>query len=474
MKLNVSFFSFGLVALILVLSCSKDSSGPDNNTVTVSGKVTLEGLSDYSGVTVSLYAPVTLNPEIAAINQQYPNIGVKISQETEFDHRAGTAAYSATTNAAGEWSIGNVAKGTYNLVAQKSGFGWKYNLNLDCGSDRPGSNFDLLQEIEITAITSDYVFQSERHYILKNNLEVPTNVSLTFNNGVHLRLNPNVILRIRGAANFNNSSYAYILCDQVGSRYSRVELLSNNYTIKNLIVNAGNTGLGFTNTSNTKVEKCIIRNSLNGIYFNSGSNNQVLNNLVYDNQDGVSLVGTSHSLVQSNIIFSNEEIGLNNQQAENNSCLSNYFKSNKDALVFLESASGLVKNNVFDKNITFSITILGSKPAVRLNNFLNENIGLKVCSSYQQQSYLQSQPVISFNNFLVLSSYSIDLSGHPASPFVYGNNDANIDALHNFWNTPNDFDIQNKIWDHNDNNIILGVVSYAPFSSTLIDSAGIR
>ena len=49
-----------------------------------------------AGVTVSLYAPVELPVEsrmpaadtaLVRINQEYPNIGVQISQETEFDQR---------------------------------------------------------------------------------------------------------------------------------------------------------------------------------------------------------------------------------------------------------------------------------------------------------------------------------------------------------------------------------------------------
>ncbi|MFC2088720.1 hypothetical protein ACFLSX_03885, partial [Calditrichota bacterium] len=108
---NGILFSFFL-ALFSFFSCSKSPS--ENETVVFSGTVTLEGMQDHSGVKVSLYKPVELDTALVRINQQYPNIGVQISQETEFDHREHTPSYSTTSNANGVWKIENVTPGTYN------------------------------------------------------------------------------------------------------------------------------------------------------------------------------------------------------------------------------------------------------------------------------------------------------------------------------------------------------------------------
>ena len=86
-KYIVLFLIFNLVSFIF--SSCKESTKPE--TVTFSGTVTLESESDYSpigagGVKVSLYKPVELDTALVRINQQYPQIGVQISQETEFDH----------------------------------------------------------------------------------------------------------------------------------------------------------------------------------------------------------------------------------------------------------------------------------------------------------------------------------------------------------------------------------------------------
>jgi hypothetical protein len=75
-----------LTSSFLLSSCSQSSS-PKEDTVTFSGTITLEDTTDFSGVKVSLYKPVELDTALVRINQEYPNIGVQISQETEFNHR---------------------------------------------------------------------------------------------------------------------------------------------------------------------------------------------------------------------------------------------------------------------------------------------------------------------------------------------------------------------------------------------------
>ena len=88
-KLNITiitiFFIFYFV--FFINTCSDPSS---SNKVTFSGTVTLEDTTDFSGVTVSLYAPVEMPVEsripaadtaLVRINEQYPNIGVQISPQ---------------------------------------------------------------------------------------------------------------------------------------------------------------------------------------------------------------------------------------------------------------------------------------------------------------------------------------------------------------------------------------------------------
>ncbi len=104
-----------------------EGTKPEDETVTFSGTVILEGQTDQSEVTIALYKPVAPDIVLARINQQYPNIGVwhkatssgQISQETEFNHRAHTPVATTVSDIDGNWRIGNVKSGEHHIVVSK-------------------------------------------------------------------------------------------------------------------------------------------------------------------------------------------------------------------------------------------------------------------------------------------------------------------------------------------------------------------
>ena len=110
-------FSFFLV------SCSSPTETPKGS---LSGTVNLEGETDHSNIIVALYDLTTLDPDIVSINQEYPHIGVIINQHTEFDHRLQEPVKYTETDAEGYFEIKKIPTGTYNIVALKDNFGFKY------------------------------------------------------------------------------------------------------------------------------------------------------------------------------------------------------------------------------------------------------------------------------------------------------------------------------------------------------------
>ena len=102
----------GAVALI------NDSGDPSNDPV------------DYSGITVALYEAVALDTVIVRINMEHPNIGLPISQETEFDHRLHTPVVSAQTDGTGAFKFSKLRTGKYILVYHKEGWGLRYCYNV--------------------------------------------------------------------------------------------------------------------------------------------------------------------------------------------------------------------------------------------------------------------------------------------------------------------------------------------------------
>ena len=119
-----NFLKIFLIFILLLMSCSKQPTSPETGTLT--GTVYLEAQTDHSGITVALYELAELDTAIVGYNQRFPNVAFPISQATEFDHRLGEVAAEAKTKQDGSFEIDGVEEGTYNLVAEKAGFGWKY------------------------------------------------------------------------------------------------------------------------------------------------------------------------------------------------------------------------------------------------------------------------------------------------------------------------------------------------------------
>lgn len=152
---SLTYHHFSLFTIIfslftlLILSCS---SPTENSSANLSGTISLindsgtpeNDVSDFSGITIALYNLAYLDTTIKRINNDYPQIGVQITQHTEFDHRFQVPVATTTTNAEGFFSL-EVSPGTYNLVALKDDWGWRYVYEISL-SDGDNELADVMQQ----------------------------------------------------------------------------------------------------------------------------------------------------------------------------------------------------------------------------------------------------------------------------------------------------------------------------------------
>ena len=120
------------ILILQFMSCSKQPTSPETGSLT--GAVLLEGQTNHSNITVALYELAELDTAIVGYNQRFPNVAFPISQVTEFDHRFAEVVAETKTKADGTFKIEGIEEGTYNLVAKKEGFGWKYIYNIPINS----------------------------------------------------------------------------------------------------------------------------------------------------------------------------------------------------------------------------------------------------------------------------------------------------------------------------------------------------
>jgi len=449
---------FNLASLIL-FSCSKNGTESNDNTITVSGKVTLEGQSDHSGVTVRLYKPVTLDTALVRINRQYPNIGVQISQETEFDHREQTASYSTTTNASGDWRIEKVEKGSYNVVAEKNGFGWGYVLDLPAGN---ASTMQLNSEKPYSGTYNSQNLVFENDFIrINGNTLFDQNSQITFRGNNYIVFNSNQLnLIFQGGVNFQNSLALFLLTanDNVNCRF--IIENNNNLQIKNITVQDG--------------LEVIIRNSKvdlrNSIFYNPedialrvsiGSGN-ISNCLMRNSKAGLNLDQIVYIANEKNIYFQNQ--GDVYTDFIDSSLFKNNMFYDSDLNLDLVSTNSNIQNNEFyksEQNISIADV---SDISVDNNHFKGNTNNIRLNSVSHQffvVDFLAKQ-----NNFIETNNYIIFVAA--AAPRL-----DTLYAINNYWGTPNESTIQEKIYDGHDISSDKYVI-YSPFLLTEVASAGIK
>jgi len=435
---------FYLLSLIFYLTNCPDPSS-NNDLVTISGTVTLEGETDHSGVTIALYKPVELDTALVRINQQYPNIGVQISQETEFDHREHTPIYTTLSKADGSWEIKEVEKNTYNIIISKDGFLDRNFYNEIIVIDI-SINTDLKKLSDLKALN---IIETNQLYEIKENISLSIDlttscsdvtINLLNNSKIILNLSDNVIIENMCIAGIEGSD-----CVINGGK---------NNEIKNLIAyNLDNTNLKDFNSANINsckfinIRELILENlattqirksyfkKIKYLSFSKLVQNDFNNSICIGEKDKEVL-----ELVETDINISNLVL----------------YKLNK-ALYFrdyntVELKNCLIQNNTEGININNNFT--GNFKHVK---FLQNEYDLKFFYAY-------GLPNVTLNNnsFRKTLSYTIHL----------GNLKKNINASNNYWDTTVKSEIKSKIYDQEDNSSI-GSVNIDPYLYAQPDSTGI-
>ncbi|GAB4379218.1 MAG: hypothetical protein Kow0042_28370 [Calditrichia bacterium] len=375
--INRCFLIFNLAFIILFLSCSKESTKPE--TVTFSGKVTLEGRTDHSGVKVSLYKPVALDTALVRINQQYPNIGVQISQETEFDHREHTPVYSTTTNATGNWKIENVTPGDYNVVAEKDSFGWK-TIFKTSGTQHNMNFKNTINLNQIDFSQNNIVIPPESYVQIVQNLLLNKNVVLTIGEGSIVEFKNNSELQIEGEFILNGSAKARITVYGGSNSSSRIQMGSNSKaTFQYVNFQDFNSSLYLKGANAITIKYCRFKKGANALESVQTAYFKMENCIITDMEDGL-LLNHTHSELYKNIISKITKSGilsLNEKNAvwKNNIisyCLQNGLAMNPEGYGYSDSWAEIQQND-FVKN--YNHIILGNKGWCRANqnNFLDES-----------------------------------------------------------------------------------------------------
>ena len=447
---------FHLFSLIL-FSCSSPPEANDD-TVTFSGTVTLEDTADFSGVTVSLYEPVELDTAIVRINQEYPHIGVQISQETEFDHREHTPKYTTTTKADGSWKIEGVKKGTYNVVAEKEGWGWMYFTNLELIANMT-KDLGILPKIIVlnSNLTQDIILKENQHVLITSNIVIPENISLNAKQNNWISLARNVSVEIYGTIDITNSR---VVCNTLEEKWQDIETKNNGKILLNyVVVKNSSAGIKWSGQDQVIIKNCIFTENERALQIVNSRMGLLENSVVTENTEGLSF-GTVDSMVVRDMIMINNDYALIGSKGI---LITKNCNISHSAICAVDFSIGNahIKNNQFEKNILALNFSAKNKYEINYNNFIQNETDIQTNYIYYNGTGLYQ---IHENNFIDTKKF-----------FIYQNTGSAKDTLHaeyNYWGMDEENDIKLKIIDFYDKNELM-VVEIFPIFLNRIQSAGI-
>lgn len=468
-----------LASTILALChCSKPSS-PSTGTVT--GTVVLENQTDNAGVTVKLFAPAGIDPDLVDIQSLHPNIGVPISQKVIFDHRLADLVATASTVSNGSYSFENLPTGSFVLVVEKEGFGYrkKFGVTVKASSKTVIPQINLLEEKELADnLMTDTILEAHRHYLVSGDVTIPAGITLTIEPGVHVKFDGYYTLLIDGRMEAMGTEAEMIVFTsqkQVPSKddWKRIEFSPSGEgsQMRWCKIEYATSGIYGKGAQLTLSHNVVRNNTENGILIFSTFDMlvEVNNNLIMNSNKGLWLEDVGNGTIENNIAFENQELGIGCQESspglKNNLCM-----ANEHGLYLVYNSSPQCRNNVLLNN-DWGMACGGySKAQVRLCDFADNSLGAIYIFVPPRGS--QAQPTIHFSNFNEQIGL-IRIDGWPQAP-----NNLPIDATNNYWGDLSIEEVDRLIWDKKDVTLemapYVAQVDYIPLETAKIDSAGLQ
>ncbi len=460
------YFLF-FISYFLFFSCSSPTT---TNTVTFSGTVTLEDTTDFSGVTVSLYAPVELDTALVRINKQYPNIGVQISQETEFDHREHEPLYSTTTDKNGKWQI-KASEGEYNMVAEKEGWGWKYVFKQSPAS---GLNAALYRVQILSGVLSDGItFKTDHVYKLQGNVIFPDGFNYIFQSNALLLAGSGAKALFYGNPTFPENGFVFFKGGQPQESYwNGIELYKQGSGMHNIFISNAGRGLSIKANSISIQQAYLQKAKSTGVALTNVSAVSITHSLITGSITGMDFYSLDSAItIEANLFAYNTDVALLANEARP-VVKNNYFGYNQTAISCQFNSNAHIEHNQIEFSDLYGIVLGGSDPLIEYNNLNgNKSTSIRIPPTGYAGS---SNPIIHFNNF-EHSDIHIYIHGTNANP-----NKFDINAKNNWWGTGSKTNIINLITDKSDlsqddpNISYTGYVNFEPYSFSFQTDSGIQ
>ena len=425
---------FLIIILFGILQCSENATNSEGDNLVVTGTVNLENQTDHSGVDIHFYQPAIIDTVLTSINQDYPAIGVQVSQETEFDFINNAPAFSTVSNADGTWKIENLNFGKYNIVARHEDFGFQILHEVETTQNL---KLTLKEPVRLRGFyLSDFTIPEESFVIIEEDVIINTSAKLNVGYGSVLLFKDNAKLEVKGKYEaFGNSSNYIFLLQEVSTQASSLKLDNvTDVTLSGLVIRHMGVGITIRNSQAIKVENCIFQDNLFALdIFNS--NDIEIKDCILDSNEVAIAGNTSQCNISENIIINTKDYAYEAKNDQYSMLINNVFKNNNISLRM---------------NMGFGFS--ASNLSIEKNDFINNFIHIQIGNT--------SHPRAVENNFLGSEDFAVIVSAGSETNFIY-------DFTKNYWQTFDSLAIANRIRDNNDDQLS-GVIDFSDYAQNYI------
>jgi len=321
---------------------------------------------------------------------------------------------STTTDENGLYSFSDVPDGQYNIVAKKSGYGWRYQLNVDATTSIP--DLKLFREKSVSGTIDTYtVWSADQHIIVNSDLTIHEGGTLLIDKGCVVRIGGNYEIKGDGGIQVNGTAddkvwfTANVPSNEPGYTAWRGISANGRTTINNaridfavngiktssaeyvishsLFDKVGDSGVLITRESTGTVENCAFMDCPTGIRIEGNSYADVDNNLFVTmaaNYVGSGLVINASSAKVVNNLFRGFNIACSFEFNTFGSFLHNYLENCTTGLYVNKASFEAAKPVLFESNILKNCTKTAidiyncDSPIVEQNTILQSGKGLLI------------------------------------------------------------------------------------------------
>lgn len=478
-----------LLLSMLMLSCR---NGTEVKKGSITGQMGIWGQNSSAGIQVVLFTEPDIANELSELPPAYHNLAVNVEAAHFFDHRNRPWLQKTLTDDLGRFSFSKVVYGRYVIAYLKEGLDVIYQFGVEVDSESmqvaPPNNISM-QPVGLVpdVIDGNYVFESFRTYVVRNNLIALPSSKLDFRAGTMIFVDAGKDIVIYGNCEFPDptSGIISVTCSdgmyQLSNSpqlFGKVELFSSfaGIEVSSLKLSYATEGL-ILKTNNISCRNSVFSNNEISCTAYMNSNVEILNNLFLRSsgviRQGLAFFGALNATTRNNV-FHNIQTAVVIEASRSIRMENNYFLGGDRQISMRSDSDSRITNNSF-KGASIALVNTAKSNMEILHNDIDASTCIYTHHTGNAGNTINNGWTKANNNNFRYTRYAVEARGYFYTSLVY----LGLDFKLNYWDTTSIPAIEAAIIDavdlgvHPDENTLWPTIEFSPIRTTSNPNAGV-